>query len=137
MNLTSVRARTNLFIALIVVLNPVGNAFLRAGMNRTGAPARWTIQGLLHFFWRAFDSREVWLGISFLLLFFVCQMLVLSWADYSYVLPASATSYVVVAVLGSLFLGEHVPLERWLGIALICAGALFVGRTVPVTEREG
>ena len=136
MSSKSLRARTNLFIALIVVLNPLGNILLREGMNHTGAPASWTSHGLALFFWRAFQSKTVWWGISLLMMFFVCQMLVLSWADYSYVLPATATSYVVVALLASLILGEHVPLERWMGIGLICAGALIVGRTTPVTEKE-
>jgi len=133
----SLRARTNLFIAFIVVLNPLGNTFLREGMNRTGAPVDWTSQGLALFFWRAFQSGAVWFGISLLMLFFICYMLVLSWADYSYVLPASAISYVVVALLGSVVLGEHVPFERWIGIGLICAGATLVGRTLPDTGREG
>jgi uncharacterized membrane protein len=106
-------------------------------MSHTHSPARWTSRALLLFFWNAFQSGAVWLGIGLLLLFFICHMLVLSWADYSYVLPASATSYVVVGILGSVFLGEHVPVERWIGIGLITAGAALVGRTHPVTEREG
>jgi drug/metabolite transporter (DMT)-like permease len=133
----SLRARTNLFIAFIVVLNPLGNTFLRAGMNRTGAPACWTPQVLVRFFWQAFQSGAVWFGIGLLMLFFICYMLVLSWADYSYVLPASAFSYVVVALLGSTVLGEHVPLERWIGIGFICAGAVLVGRTLAASGREG
>ena len=132
----SLRARTNLFIVLVVMLNPLGNTFLREGMNRTGAPPQWTPQALVIFFWRAFQSGSVWLGISLLILFLICYMLVLSWADYSYVLPASAPSYVVVALLGSAVLGEHVPFERWVGIGLICAGAVLVGRTSPATGRE-
>ncbi len=132
----SLRARTNLFIVLVVILAPLGNTFLREGMNRTGAPAHWTYQALASFFWRAFQSGPVWLGIGLLLLFFVCYMLVLSWADYSYVLPATAVSYVVVALLGSVILGEHVPAGRWIGIVLICAGAALVGRTSPATGRE-
>jgi uncharacterized membrane protein len=132
----TLRARTNLFIVLVVMLNPLGNTFLREGMNRTGAPPQWTPQALAVFFWKAFQSGSVWLGISLLLLFFICYMLVLSWADYSYVLPASAGSYVVVALLGSTVLGEHVPLGRWIGIGLICAGAVLVGRTSPATEGE-
>jgi uncharacterized membrane protein len=133
----SLRARTNLFIALIVVLNPLGNTLLREGMNRTGAPARWTSQGLALFFWQAFQSGAVWFGIILLMLFFICYMLVLSWADYSYVLPASAGSYVVVALLGSVVLGEHVPFGRWMGIGLICAGAALVGRTLPAPGTGG
>jgi uncharacterized membrane protein len=132
----SLRARTNLFIVLVVMLNPLGNTFLRAGMNRTGAPSQWTPQALAIFFWKAFQTGSVWLGIGLLILFFICYMLVLSWADYSYVLPATAGSYVVVALLGSTVLGEHVPLGRWIGIGLICAGAALVGRTSPATERE-
>jgi drug/metabolite transporter (DMT)-like permease len=131
----SLRARTYLFIAFIVTLNPLGNTLLRAGMNRTGAPSRWTSQALAVFFWQAFQSGAVWLGISLLILFFICYMLVLSWADYSYVLPASAASYVVVAFLGWVVLDEHVPFERWIGIGLICAGGALVGRTYPATER--
>jgi uncharacterized membrane protein len=132
----SLRSRTNLFIVLVVMLNPLGNTFLRAGMNRTGAPPQWTPQALAVFFWKAFQSGSVWLGISLLILFLICYMLVLSWADYSYVLPASAGSYVVVALLGSALLGEYVPVGRWIGIGLICAGAALVGRTSPATETE-
>jgi drug/metabolite transporter (DMT)-like permease len=129
---SSLQARTTLFVALIVVLNPLGNAFLRAGMKRTGAPVNWTPEGLALFFGRAFQSGSVWLGVGLLALFFICFMMVLSWADYSYVLPASATSYVVVAIIGSLVLGEHVPVTRWIGIGLISAGAALVSRTGPV-----
>jgi drug/metabolite transporter (DMT)-like permease len=132
----SLRARTYLFIAFIVVSNPLGNTFLRAGMSRAGAPSHWTPRALALFFWKAFQSGAVWLGIGLLILFFICYMLVLSWADYSYVLPASAASYVVVALLGSMVLGEHVPLERWIGIGLICAGGALVGRTSPATGKE-
>ncbi len=131
------RARTNLFIAFIVMFNPLGNAFLREGMNRTGAPTRWTPQALGLFFGQAFQSGTVWTGMILLMLFLISYMLVLSWADYSYVLPASAISYVVVALLGSMVLGEHVPFERGVGIGLSCAGAALVGRTSPVTGGEG
>jgi len=131
----SLRPRTYLFVALIVILNPLGNTLLRKGMGGMGAPSHWTFEALSVFFWKTFHSGTVWLGISFLLLFFICQMLVLSWADYSYVLPATAASYVVVGVLGSALLGEHVPPGRWLGIGLICAGAVLVSRTPPATGR--
>jgi uncharacterized membrane protein len=133
---TPLRVRTNVFIALIVVLNPLGNTLLREGMNRTGAPSRWTSHALTLFFLRAFQSETIWLGMSFLALFLICHMLVLSWADYSYVLPASAISYVVVGFLASVFLREHIPFERWMGILLICAGAVLIGRTAPATGKE-
>ena len=37
-----------------------------------------------------FSSVWIWLGIVSMLLFLAALMLVLSWADFSYVLPATA-----------------------------------------------
>ncbi len=83
-----------------------------------------------------FRSGFVWLGILSLLSFFLAYMLVLSRADYSFVQPATAVSYLVVALLGSTLLGERVNALRWLGIGVICLGVLIVGRTPPRTTKE-
>jgi drug/metabolite transporter (DMT)-like permease len=64
-----------------------------------------------------------------MLLFMVCHMLVLSWADYSFVMPFSAIAYALVPLLGYLFLGEHVSVARWTGILLIFLGVLLINRT--------
>ena len=72
-----------------------------------------------------------------LLLAFACAALVLSWADYSYVQPASATGYLFVALLGYLLLGEVIPRMRWVGVLVICVGVLLVGGTPPRTTEEG
>ena len=60
-------------------------------------------------------------------------MLLLTWADYSYVQPATALAYASVAILSHLLLGEVVSGLRWTGIAVICASVLIVGRTPPST----
>jgi len=54
---------------------------------------------------------------------------VLSWADYSFVMPFSAIAYALVPLLGYLFLGEHVSAARSLGIILIFLGVLLINRT--------
>jgi uncharacterized membrane protein len=69
-------------------------------------------------------------------MFFVCYLMVLSWADYSFVQPASAVSYLVVALLGICVLGEAVSSGRWLGVAVICLGVLLVGHTPARTTEE-
>ena len=63
----------------------------------------------------------------------VCHMLVLSWADFSFVMPFSAVSYALVPLSGYLWLGEKVLTARWVGIALIVLGVLLVSRTPPST----
>jgi drug/metabolite transporter (DMT)-like permease len=80
-------------------------------------------------------SGLIWLGIVSFLLFFVCYMLVLSWADYSYVTPASAVGYAIVPLLGYAVLGEVVTSMRWAGVGFICLGVMLVGCTPPRTTE--
>ena len=65
--------------------------------------------------------------------FFLAYICVLSWADYSYVQPASSMAYAVVALLGYLVLGEAISPLRWIGVLTICAGVFIVGHTSPRT----
>jgi drug/metabolite transporter (DMT)-like permease len=80
-------------------------------------------------------SGTIWLGVLCMLLYMVCHMLVLSWADYSFVMPFTAVSYALVPLLGFLWLGEAVPPTRRAGIALIVLGVLLISRTPPRTTE--
>lgn len=127
------RYRTHFLILIMVCVGPLGDTFLSDGMKHIGAPARWAPAALVRFFDRAFTSGTVWMGIVLLIAFFSAYMLALTWADFSYVQPASAMAYGVVAVLGYFLLHEIVTPTRWAGVALICLGVLIVGRTPPRT----
>lgn len=128
--------KTYVFILFIALFAPLGNVLLSKGMKRVGSAQDWQVNELFHVFVRILSSGYIWLGITCLLAFFVAYMLVLTWADYSYVQPASAFSYAVVAILGLLLLGEKVNLLRWAGIAVICLGVLIVGHTHPRTTEK-
>lgn len=128
--------KTYVFIFLIVVFAPLGNTLLGKGMKGVGEVSDWSPAVLFHMLIRICSSGYIWLGIASLLAFFVAYMLVLTWADYSYVQPASSFSYAVVAILSYWLLGETVSPLRWLGIFVICAGVLIVGRTHPRTTLE-
>ena len=60
-------------------------------------------------------------------------MTVMSWADYSYVMPIGAFGYAVNTLLARVFLHESVSMQRWVGVLIICVGVLLVGQTKPVT----
>ncbi len=66
-----------------------------------------------------------------LLVWFASQLSLLSWADLSYVIPITAASYVLTAVLGTVFLHEFISLSRWFGILAISMGVLLVIGTTP------
>jgi len=128
--------KTFIFLLVIAFFAPVGNVMLSKGMKGIGSARTWEPAGLLHILVRILTSGYIWMGIACLLAFFVAYMLVLTWADYSYVQPASAFSYAVVAFLGFFLLNETVNLVRWSGIAVICLGVVIVGHTHPRTTEK-
>jgi drug/metabolite transporter (DMT)-like permease len=120
-------------ILIMVVFGPLGNTLLGRGMKGVGSAASWTPSDLPQIFHAVFTGGYIWLGVASLLTFFVAYMLTLSWADFSFVQPASAVSYLMVAVFGFLILKERVTPLHWAGVAVICLGVLFVGNTPPRT----
>ena len=128
--------KTYLLIAVMIIAGPLGNVLLGKGMKHIGEPAIWPPLQLLHAGLNILTSVSIWSGIASLITFFVAYMLVLSWADYSFVQPASSLAYGIVALLGYLMLGERVSPLRWIGIAVICLGVFVVGRTNPRTAAQ-
>ncbi len=127
--------KTYLLILLMVIFGPLGNVLLGKGMKGIGAVSIARPAEALDVLSRVLASGTIWLGIGSLISFFVAYTLVLSWADYSYVQPASAVAYAVVALLAHYMLREVVTPLRWMGVAVICLGVVVVGHTPPRTTE--
>src|SRR5881394_4599709 len=84
----------------------------------------------------AISNPWVGLGIVFLLGFFASYMSALSWADLTYVLPATSLGYVLLALVAKFALHEQVSPMRWLGIALISGGVGFVAGGPALTAQH-
>jgi drug/metabolite transporter (DMT)-like permease len=74
-------------------------------------------------------------GIALLIGFFASYLTALSWADLTYVLPATAFGNVIVALFARFWLLEPISLQRWAGIALISLGVGFVAHGPSLTEK--
>lgn len=127
--------KTFIFILLMVVFGPLGNVLLGKGMKRIGAVQLTNVAETLHLVSRVLASPTIWAGIASLITFFTAYTLVLSWADYSYVQPASSVSYAMVALLAHFLLREAISPVRWVGVMIICLGVLVVGYTPPRTTE--
>ena len=132
----SLRLKTYIFLVLIVLFSSSGNIFLSEGMKQIGAVRIGSAMDLGRLFVKIFSNGWIWMGIAALLLFLGCFMVVLSWADYSFISPASASAYVVVPLVGHFLLGEKVPPLHWAGIMIICVGVGLVRHTAPSTTRK-
>ena len=130
-------AKTIPLLILVPVFGSLGNVLLGKGMRGMGEIGRLSVSTLAIYFLKTLSSVWIWLGITSLLLFFVSYLLILSWADYSYVQPVTATGYVLAPLLAHLLLGEVVPGARWVGAAFIFLGVALVGRTPPSTTGRG
>jgi drug/metabolite transporter (DMT)-like permease len=120
----------------MVIFGPLGDVLLSKGMKRVGAISSFTPANLPHLFSIVFSTGAIWLGIGSLFTFFIAYTLVLSWADYSFVQPASAIAYGIVALLGYFVLGEEITPMHWIGVLIICLGVLIVGHTPPRTTEH-
>jgi drug/metabolite transporter (DMT)-like permease len=124
--------RKYLVLAGITIFSTAGDSLLARGMKELGNISLHSLPSLL----LAILNPWVAVGVLFLLLFFSCYMSALSWADLTYVLPATSLSYVLVAFVGKFRLHEEISPTRWIGIALIAAGVGLVAAGPSVTHRH-
>ena len=125
----TVQIKTWVLLAPIVLFASAGNVLLAKGMKQIGEVHSWSPAGLGELFFKALANPWVWLGIASLLIFLASFMVVLSWADYSFVAPSTAVSFALAPLLSHWCLGEVVTPLRWAGIAIICLGVAMVTRT--------
>lgn len=133
---TRLHFKAYILIAIMVVAGPIGNLLIAKAMKNVGEIRYWPPSELLPVFLKVFGSPTIWLGICSLIAFIVAFMLALSVADYSYVQPAAAIGYLVIAVLGVVILHEHVSPLHWAGIVVICLGVSFIRGTNPRTTEN-
>ena len=114
--------RKYLVLAGVTLCASIGDSLLSRGMKQLGGIPLNHFSDLL----LAVLNPSVALGILLLLGFFASYMTALSWADLTFVLPATSLAYVAVAFLSRFWLHEPISPARWVGIAMITAGVGFV-----------
>jgi len=119
-------------LAVVTLTASLGDTLLARGMKSLGPVSIHHLGELLH----AILTPWVGAGIVVLIGFFASYLTALSWADLTYVLPATSIGYVIMALLGHFWLHEYVSPWRWLGIVFITAGVGFVARGPSYTAME-
>ncbi|MBI3935280.1 MAG: EamA family transporter [Acidobacteria bacterium] len=121
--------KTAVVLAIAILANSAGNLLLTLGMRDFDgtAPSAGS--------WLARTARHVvsdpWMigGVLLLIVFLSAYMTALSWADLSFVLPATAPAYILTVFLAKIFLQETVTPLRWGGTFLIVLGTCLVARS--------
>lgn len=121
-----------LFYLAIMSFGGTGDVLLKRGMMDLGPV---TAQNWTHIF-AAVLNPWIMLGIACLVGFFYSYLTALSFADLTYVLPATAFGYVVIALWSKFFLHENISPWRWSGVLLIACGVGLVARGPSFTQSE-
>ncbi len=133
--------RKYLVLLGVVLFGSLGDVALSRGMKEVVLTQGRITPAQLPQLFHAVFTPWVGIGIVLLLGFMVAYMTALSWADLTYVLPATSLGYIIMALLAKFFLHENISPARWVGIVLISAGVGFVTRgpartTVDVLDRH-
>ncbi len=114
-------------IFLSTVFTVAGQLFFRKGMLEVGE-VNLSLQSL----WKTVGgtASNIYVIIGFILfaLGAIWWLVVLSKAEVSYAYPIGSLGYVLLLFASWLFLGESIPLSRWIGVFLICLGMFFIAR---------
>lgn len=124
--------KTQILVALVIVTNVLGNALLSRGMHQVGRIVSLSPMAYL----RAFANPFAVLGVLVLIVWILSDLALLSRADLSFVLPVTASAYVLVAIVGHFFLHDHISWERWIGILMITGGVVLAEDT-PARTTNG
>jgi len=124
--------RKYLVLAGVTLFAAVGDSFLARGMKQVGNISLQRLPDVI----LTILNPWVALGIIFLLGFFAAYMTALSWADLTYVLPATSLGYVLLALIAKFLLHEQFTTTRWLASAMISAGVGFVTQGPALTHHS-
>ncbi len=114
--------KTPILIAMIVLADAAGDVFITKGMKEVGEISTLNPRELLSIARKVLTNKNFLSGLFFLTVTFLSFLAVLSWADLSFVFPATSLVY-VVSTLGARFvLKETITFQRWAGILFVCLG---------------
>jgi len=115
-----------ILIAVIVAGNTTGDLLNTAGMKEHGEIRNFRPRHLPHLVWSLMKNGRVLGGIGAMAVSFFSLMALLSIANLSFAIPATASSFLLETLLAKYLLGEHIVPMRWAGAALVAFGVLLL-----------
>ncbi len=118
--------REFVLLVIIVVAGTGGELCVTRAMKEIGEVKDFHPAALVRFMLRALRVGWMWVGIAMMTMAFFALLATLSFENVSFVVPVTALSYAAGAVGAVLFLRERITLQRWIGVAIVCAGVTIV-----------
>jgi drug/metabolite transporter (DMT)-like permease len=107
---------------VIVACNATGDLLNSFGMRRQGEVRDFHASGLRLLLRAIVHNRFVIGGITAMAVAFFALLSLLSIANLSFAVPATAASYLIETILSKVILKEDVHWQRWLGAIMVAGG---------------
>jgi drug/metabolite transporter (DMT)-like permease len=111
-----------LLVAVIVMSTVFGDLLQTSEMKRVGEVHDFRPGKLGRLLAQMAQRKYLILAVFFMAISFFAFMKLLSVADLSFAVPASAATVVLETILARLLLGERVDIRRWAGAGLVACG---------------
>jgi uncharacterized membrane protein len=116
-------------LVLTAIMLGLGGLYLvRAALVDVGGFTLGSASAVHHLAELALDWR-FWAGGALIFCILLISLELYTSEELSKVVPLYSLSYVAIALIGQLFLGEHVTLQRWAGIVTIITGVVVLLRS--------
>ena len=115
-----------LLVAIIAICNTLGDVLNTAGMKRQGEVEDLRPRTLAWMVRRAVVNPYVIAGIAAMAVSFFALLSLLSIANVSFAVPATAASYLLETLLAKYILGEDVRTRRWAAASLVAVGVVLL-----------
>ena len=126
---TAPSMRRAFFLVITAIVLGLGGLYLvRAALADVGGFSLGSSTAVRHLEELALQWR-FWAGGALLAVILAISLELYGSEELSKVVPLYSLSYVLIALIGQLFLGEHVTLQRWAGIVTIVAGVVVLLRS--------
>jgi len=113
-------------LAVVILAGAAGDVSVTRGMKDVGEVSSLRPAVLLGIIGRVARHGAIWLGVVCKAIAFASLLALLARADLSWVVPATAVSFVVETLAARYLLREHISHLRWAGAACVGLGVALI-----------
>jgi len=114
--------KTALALSIVILTGSLGDVFIAKGMKRVGEISTIRLRDLALIGKSMVRNAAFLLGLLCMAISFGAFLAVLSWADLSFIVPATSLSFVVSTLGAKWLLQERINRLRWIGTLLVGVG---------------
>ncbi len=113
-------------VFIVIACNTAGDVLNTRGMKKHGEVEDFRPSAIRQLIRSLVRNRYVVAGVMLMAVSFFALLALLSIADLSFAVPATAASYLLETLLARHILKEHVTWKRWLGASLVACGVVLL-----------